>query len=60
MCADRLRAPKTEDKERSLLSKVVPRTTQYNTKWAVKLFEKWQRNMKQLAWTDLMWRKWGI
>ena len=40
--AARHRDPKSEEQERYLLSEVVPRNTQYNTKWGVKVFRDWQ------------------
>ena len=44
MSASRFRTPKTLEEEKLLLSQFVPKNTQYNTKWAVKLFEEWQRS----------------
>ena len=41
--AARFRAPKSEDEERLLLSKVVPKNTTYNTKWCLKVFTEWQQ-----------------
>ena len=44
MSASRFRAPKTSEEEELLVSEVVPKNTQYNTKWAVKLFQEWQQS----------------
>lgn len=42
--SSRFRVPKSVEEERSFLSEAVPKNTQYNTKWAVKLFEDWQQH----------------
>lgn len=39
----RLRAPQTDDEERALLERTVPKNTLRNTKWALKVLEEWQR-----------------
>ena len=40
----RIREPKNEMEERSLLAEVTPKATLYNTKWVRKIFEDWQQN----------------
>lgn len=46
--SDRFRVPKSEAEERFLVSRVVPKSIQYNTKWprGVKVFEEWQQKRK--------------
>lgn len=41
--AGRFRKPLTEDEEYRLVENTVPKNTQNSTKWAVKLFEEWQK-----------------
>ena len=41
--------PKTEEEERLLLVSTVPKNTQHNTKWAVKVFEEWQSSRRDKA-----------
>ena len=41
-----LRPPKTEEEERLILDSTVPKLTQHNTKWAVKVFEEWQSSRR--------------
>lgn len=36
------RQPKTAEEEEKLLDSTVPKNTQNNTKWSVKLFQEWQ------------------
>ena len=43
------RPPKTEEEERLLLDSPVPKNTQHNTKWAVKVFEEWQSSRRDKA-----------
>ena len=45
----RFRPPKTEEEERLLLDSTVPKNTQHNTKWAVKVFEEWQSSRRDKA-----------
>ena len=45
----RFRPPKTEEEERLLLDSMVPKNTQHNTKWAVKVFEEWQSGRRDKA-----------
>lgn len=39
----RYRKPLTTEEERLLVASTIPKNTEYNTKWAVKVFEDWQR-----------------
>ena len=43
------RRPKTEEEERLLLDSTVPKNTQHNAKWAVKVFEEWQSSRRDKA-----------
>ena len=45
----RFRPPKTEEEERLLLNNTVPKNTQHNTKWVVKVFEEWQSSRRDKA-----------
>ena len=45
----RFRPPKTEEEERLLLDSTVPKNTQHNTKWTVKVFEEWQSSRRDKA-----------
>ena len=45
----RFRPPKTEEEERFLLDSTVPKNTQHNTKWAIKVFEEWQSSRRDKA-----------
>ena len=45
----RYRPPKTEEEERLLLDSTVPKNTQHNTKWPVKVFEELQSNRRDDA-----------
>ena len=38
----RFREPKTVYKERKLVEKVIPSSTEYKNKWAVTIFGEWQ------------------
>ena len=40
----RFRSPKTPEEEEILLKEATPKTTVYNTKWALKAFRDWQEN----------------
>lgn len=44
---NRFRKPFTEDEEHRLLSDTVPKNTQNSTKWAVKIFEEWQKSRQE-------------
>ena len=43
------RGVQTEEEERLLLNSTVPKNTQHNTKWAVKVFEEWQSSRRDKA-----------
>ena len=43
----RFRKPLTEDEEHRLLGSTIPKNTQNSTKWAVKIFEEWQRSRQE-------------
>lgn len=40
--AGRFRSPKSKEQEASLVAEATPKSTQYNTKWGIKVFEEWQ------------------
>ena len=40
----RFRDPKSVEEESSWLEETVPKNTRYNTKWAVKIFDEWQKS----------------
>ena len=40
----RFRDPKSMEEESSWLEETLPKKTRYNTKWALKIFDKWQKH----------------